>query len=104
MQGCKLLLAGFIVIAISIGVAHYDSDRRSGPSRSEAISKITSKSLEGVRLKATHRLALAVRRANVKLNFVSYSFIRRFDFKQNLRLWPALANGLERSPPHSVAV
>jgi hypothetical protein len=99
MQAGKLLLAAVIVTAVSIRVAHYCDKGTGGPSRSEAVWKTPSKSLEGVRLKATHRLALEVRRANVKLNFVSYSFIRRFDFKQNLRLWPVLANDLERSPP-----
>jgi hypothetical protein len=104
MQACKLLLAALIVTAVAIRVAHYCDKGAGGPSRSEAVSKIPSKSLEGVKLKATHRLAFAVRQANVKLNFVSYSLIRRFDFKQNLRLWPILVNDLERSPPHSVAV
>jgi hypothetical protein len=99
IKTCRVALAVLLVIAISTLLAHYCDNGTGGPSRLEAIWKFPSKSLEGVRQKATHRLALAVRRANVNLNFVSYSFIRRLDFKQNLRVWPVLSNDLERSPP-----
>lgn len=38
-------------------------------------------------------------RAAPGVSFGSYQSLFRFDFKQNLRLWPVLAAGVERSPP-----
>jgi hypothetical protein len=94
-----LVVSGLLVIAISPLILHYCVDGAPGHSRLEAIDKGPFKSPEGVRQKATNRPALALHKTKVNLNFVSYSFLLRFDLKQNLRSWPVLSNDLERSPP-----
>jgi hypothetical protein len=99
MRRCKLALSLLLVIAISALLVHRSADGTPEPSRFEAIPKFSFKTFEGVRQKLTHRPVLAVSRAKVNVAFVSYSFLLRLDFKQNLRLWPVLSNDLERSPP-----
>jgi len=78
---------------------HYSLDGILGPSRFEAIEKAPAKGFEGVRQKVTDRPALALYKTAVHLSFLSSFSLLRFDFKQNLRTWPVLSNGLERSPP-----
>jgi hypothetical protein len=99
MQRCKLVLSLLLVVAIAALLVRSSSGGTQGPSQLEAIAKFPFKSFEGIRQKATHRPVLAVSRAKVNVAFVSFSFLLRLDFKQNLRLWPVLSNDLERSPP-----
>jgi hypothetical protein len=47
---------------------------------------------------------LALNRSASGLSFGSSLSLLRFDFKQNLRTWPVLSNGIERSPPAFKAV
>jgi hypothetical protein len=42
---------------------------------------------------------LAINKSASGLSFGSSLSLLRFDFKQNLRTWPVLSNGIERSPP-----
>jgi hypothetical protein len=51
----------------------------------------------GEKHKARVQLALHTSAGDLSFGF-SLSFLR-FDFKQNLRTWPVLATGIERSPP-----
>jgi len=99
MQRCNLVLPLLLVIAISALLVHSSAGGTQDPSRFEAIAKFPFKSFEGVRQKLAHRPVLAVSRAKVNVACLSYSFLLRLDFKQNLRLWPVLSNDLERSPP-----
>jgi hypothetical protein len=96
---CKLALCGLLVITISSLFLHVSTEEPLEHLRLAAIEKVPFKTPEGVRQKATHRPGPALHKSKVNLNFVSYSFLLRFDFKQNLRTWPVLANDLERSPP-----
>jgi hypothetical protein len=94
-----LVVLCLLLITIAPWFATYFLDEVAGPSRLEAIGKAPTKSLSGLRQKITDRPALVINKTKVNLNFVSYSFLLRFDFKQNLRAWPVLSNDLERSPP-----
>jgi hypothetical protein len=42
---------------------------------------------------------LSLNRGAAGLSFGLSQSLLRFDFKQNLRIWPVLATGIERSPP-----
>jgi hypothetical protein len=97
----KFLLAVscLLLITITPWFATCFLDEVSDPSRLEAIGKAPTKSLSGLRQKITDRPVLVINKTKVNLNFVSYSFLLRFDYKQNLRAWPVLSNDLERSPP-----
>jgi hypothetical protein len=102
----KFLLAVSYLLLITIAswCGTYFLDEVLSLSRFEAIGKSPTKILAGLRQKITDRPALVVNKTKVNLNFVSYSFLLRFDFKQNLHAWPVLSNDLERSPPPNRAV
>ena len=95
-----LAVSYLLLITIASWFGTYFFDEVLGPSRFEAIGKTPTTSLAGLRQKIADRPVLAVSKTKVKLNFVSYSFLLRFDLKQNLRSWPVLSNDLERSPPY----
>jgi hypothetical protein len=95
----KLVLAitCLLLIAIASLFLHYSVDGTLGASKFEAIEKASAKGFNGIRQKSADRPALVVNKGD--LPFVPSFSLFRFDFKQNLRTWPVLSNGLERSPP-----
>ena len=66
--------------------------------RFHVVQKV-SKGHDGAQQKAAGRPALALNKAATNLSFVFSLSLLRFDFKQNLRTWPILANNIARSPP-----
>ena len=67
-------------------------------SRAVAPERIKARSDDLFRSKHNAPEDLALRSA-AGLSFVRSLSQLRFDFKQNLRTWPVLATGIERSPP-----
>lgn len=91
-----------LLITVTSLFLHYSLDGIPGQSRVEAIEKAPIKALEAARPKAykgANKPGLALNKTAVHLSFISSFSLLRFDFKQNLRTWPVLSNGLERSPP-----
>lgn len=91
-----LLLAGFALLFLypersPVGIV--DQSRVVAPER---IKTRTDGPL-GEKHKGPAQLALHTSAGDLSFGF-SLSFLR-FDFKQNLRTWPVLATGIERSPP-----
>ena len=68
--------------------------------RFHVVQKV-SKGHDGAQQKAAGRPALALNKTATNLSFVFSLSLLRFDFKQNLRTWPILANNIARSPPSS---
>ena len=88
-----------LLITVTLLFLHYSLDGVLGQSRFEAVEKAPTKGPEGARQKALNRQGLALNKITVNLGFLSAFSLLGFDFKQNLRTWPVLSNGLERSPP-----
>ena len=101
LRESKIVLAVpyLLVITVTSLLLQYSFDGILGQSRFEAVEKAPIKGPEGIRQKVANKPGLALNKTTVNLSFVSSFSLLRFDFKQNLRTWPVLSNGLERSPP-----
>jgi len=87
-----------LLVTVTSLFLHYSGDGILGHSRFVAVEKAPMKTPEGASQKAASKPGLALNKIT-GLSFL-YSFsLLRFDFKQNLRTWPVLSNGRERSPP-----
>jgi hypothetical protein len=91
---CYLLL-----ISLTSLFLHYSIDGILGQSRSGALQNAPIKGPDGARLKIANKPGLALNKITINLSFLSAFSLIRFDLKQNLRLWPVLSDGLQRSPP-----
>jgi hypothetical protein len=99
----NLLRAASWLLLITVGVVllnHALDGIRSSHSRSDAVERASAKGIEGIRQKTIDRPVLVLHSTVVKLTSSSSLSLLRFDFKQNLRIWPVLSNDLERSPPY----
>lgn len=94
----KLVLISYLLLVTTTFLFLHDSrDGLLVPSRAGAIEKASIKGGDGTRQKASDCVAPAADKSAAR--FVSFSSPLRLDLKQNLRAWPVVASGIERSPP-----
>ena len=91
-----VLLVTFAIFFLS---PDYSMDGIVDPARIVAPEKTKTRIDDPFRDKHNGPADLAINRSASGLSFGSSLSLLKFDFKQNLRTWPVLSNGIERSPP-----
>jgi hypothetical protein len=91
-----ILLVGY---AISFVSPHYSMDGIVDQNRISVLEKINPRIPDQCHEKQKRSTDLPLIISASGLSFCSSPSLLRFDFKQNLRTWPVLATGIQRSPP-----
>ncbi len=87
------------LMAIAVRTFDLGAETISSHFRFHVIQNGAAKGQDAVQQKTANRPALALNKVATDLSFVLSLSLLRFDFKQNLRTWPVLANDIARSPP-----
>jgi hypothetical protein len=98
---CRIVLAGLLAagFAIFFFCPDYSMDGIVDQSRAVASERIKVRHDDTLRGKHSASADLALLQSAAGMNIGFSLSLLRFDLKQNLRTWPVLATGIERSPP-----
>jgi hypothetical protein len=91
-----LLLFGFTIFFVS---PDYSMDGIVDQARITVTEKNKLRAVDLFRERHNRPVDLAFIISASGLSFIASLSLLRFDFKQNLRTWPVLATGIQRSPP-----
>jgi hypothetical protein len=98
-KGVTSVLYWLALITIAARTFDLGAETLTSYFRFHVFQKVSPKGQDGAQQKAAGGPALALNKTATDLSFVFSLSLLRFDFKQDLRTWPILANDFARAPP-----